>query len=462
MCSLKDGDMIQKQQHSLLNKAEEACDVLRRHIKRDHVVRIISHNDADGISAAGVMCNAVTRQNGKFHVTIVPRLKDEVLSKFLKEKYKLFVFCDMGSGNLKGLGRLKGEVIVADHHQTSHPNTDTPENIIHVNPHLYGLDGTKDVSASGVSYLTIRPMGYTNLSGLAIVGAFGDMQHRNGFSGINKMIIDEGVKSGDIEIHDDFKIAYKEQEPLYKALSYTLNPVIPNVSGDEEGSVTFLEKIGISYGIKFSELGNEEKDILKNELVQLNPEIFSSVYSVPSEISELRNLEDYANILDACGKNKKHGVGLSICLGDRENSIKEANIMVKSYRDDLVSGLEWIRKEGSVIQDYIQYIYTEEKRKKRVMGTLSSIGLDLKILDPEKPVLAMSRMDNIIKVSGRTTTKLTDKGVNLGYALENASKSFNGSGGGHNIAAGAVIPYREMDNFLNLVDEIVRTQLTAN
>jgi RecJ-like exonuclease len=291
------------------------------------------------------------------------------------------------------------------------------------------------------------------------VGAFGDMQYRNGFTGVNKMILKDGVESNNIEVRDDLKIAYKSKEPLYKALSYTINPVIKNISGDEEGSVNFLEKIGISYGIKFDELSNEEKDILKNELVEINPEIFSSVYSVPSEIPELRNLEDYSNILDACGKNKKHGIGLSICIGDRKDSIKEAQDLVKTYRDDIVYGIDWIKKEGSVVQDKIQYIYAEEKRKKRIMGTLSSIGLDLEILDPEKPVLAMSRMDNIIKVSGRTTSKMTEKGVNLGYALENASKSFNGSGGGHNIAAGAVIPYREMDNFLNLVDEIVRTQL---
>ncbi len=453
--------MIQKQQHSLLNKAEEACNLLRRHLKQDHVVRIISHNDADGISAAGVMCNAIAKEKGKFHVTIVPRLKDEVLSKFFKEKYKLFVFCDMGSANLKGIRRLKGDVIIADHHQTN-PETTIPDNIIHVNPHLYGLDGTKDVSGSGVSYLTVRPMEYKNLAGLALVGAFGDMQYKNGFSGVNKMILDDGIESHNIEVRDDLKIANKTHEPLYKALSHTINPAIKGISGDEEGSVTFLEKIGISYRIKFTELGNEEKDILKEELVKINPEIFSSVYSIPTEIPELRNLEDYSNILDACGKNKKQGLGLSICIGDRDKSIKEAQDLVKSYSDDLVHGIEWINKEGSVVQDKIQYIYTEEKRKKRIMGTLSSIGLDLEILDPEKPVLAMSRMDNIIKVSGRTTSKMTEKGVNLGYALENASKSFNGSGGGHNIAAGAVIPYREMDNFLNLVDEIIRTQLNAS
>ena len=447
------------QQHNLLNKAEEACKVLRRHIKQDHVVRIISHNDADGISAAGVMCNAIARENGKFHVTIIPRLKDEILTKFLKEKYKLFVFCDMGSANLKGISRLKGDVIIADHHQTIDTETKLSDNIVHINPHLYGLDGTTDVSGSGVSYLTVRPMGFKDLAGLALVGAFGDMQYKNGFTSVNKMILDDGIESGNIEVRDDLKIAYKSHEPLYKALSYTINPGIKGISGDEEGAVTFLEKIGISYQIKFIDLNNEEKDILKSELVKINPEIFSSVYSVPTEVPELKNLEEYSNILDACGKNKKQGVGLSICIGDRNNSIKEAQVLVKSYRDDLVHGIEWIKKEGSVVQEYIQYIYTEEKRKKRIMGTLSSIGLDLELLDPEKPVLAMSRMDNIIKVSGRTTSKMTERGVNLGYALENASKSFNGSGGGHNIAAGAVIPYREMDNFLNLVNEIVRTQI---
>ena len=91
--------MIQKQQHSLLNKAEEACELLGRHLDQDHVVRIISHNDADGISAAGVMCNAVAKQEGKFHVTIIPRLKDENIAKFLKEKYKLFIFCDSSWAN---------------------------------------------------------------------------------------------------------------------------------------------------------------------------------------------------------------------------------------------------------------------------------------------------------------------------------------------------------------------------
>ena len=51
----------------------------------------------------------------------------------------------------------------------------------------------------------------------------------------------------------------------------------------------------------------------------------------------------------------------------------------------------------------IQYIYTDDKKRKKVMGTLASIGIEIEILDPEKPVLGISRMDNIVKISGRTS-----------------------------------------------------------
>ncbi len=59
---LKDGDTIQKKQHSLLNRASEASNVLKKHIENNNVIRIISHNDADGISAAAVLANALKRR----------------------------------------------------------------------------------------------------------------------------------------------------------------------------------------------------------------------------------------------------------------------------------------------------------------------------------------------------------------------------------------------------------------
>ncbi|OPX59148.1 MAG: DHHA1 domain protein [Methanobacterium sp. PtaB.Bin024] len=452
--------MNQNKQHYLLNRAEEAGLLLKEHLDKDHVVRVISHNDSDGISAAGVICNAISQEGGKFHVTMVPRLKEEVLNRLTREKYELFFFCDMGSGFVERISRLNGQAIIADHHQTMDQTGDDAENLIHVNPHLFGLDGTRDVSASGVTYLTVRPLEKVELSGLALVGAFGDMQYSDGFQGVNQTILTEATESGVVEEQEDLKIASKV-EPLYKALAHTFQPAIPGISGDLEGSQAFLEKIGISYGIKFTDLANEEKDFLTEHLTKLNPQIFGSVYSIPKENPALRNLENYSEILDACGKNKHYSVGLSICLGDRESAIAEGVEFLNKYHESLIKGLSWIRREGSQEMEHVQYLYTEDKEKKKIMGTLATLGIDLDILNPQKPVITLSRMHDQIKVSGRTTMEMTGKGVNLGFALEQAAKSFNGAGGGHTIAAGAVVPYRELENFKNLVNDIVSTQLSG-
>ena len=450
--------MTHKKQHYLLNRAEEACVLLKEHLDQDHVVRVISHNDSDGISAAGVICNAITQEGGKFHVTMVPRLNEETLDRLSQEKYKLFFFCDMGSGYVERIGRLNGQCIIADHHQTMDNTGDDMETVVHVNPHLFGLDGTRDVSASGVTYLTVKPLNKVNLTGLALVGAFGDMQYVDGFSGVNQTILTEATEAGVVEEHEDLKISSKD-EPLYKALAHTFQPAIPGISGDPEKSQAFLEKIGISYGIKFTDLANEEKDFLTEHLTRINPKIFGPVYSMPQETPALRNLEDYALILDACGKNKNYAVGLSICLGERESAINEGVEFLSKYRESLIRGIRWISREGSQEMDYVQYLYTEDKENKKIMGTLASLGIELEILNSQKPVITLSRMHNLVKISGRTTLEMTQKGVNLGFALEKASKSFNGAGGGHNIAAGAVVPYKELENFKNLVNDIVSTQV---
>jgi len=451
--------MTHKKQHYLLNRAEEANVLLKEHLDQDHVVRVISHNDSDGISAAGVICNAISQEGGKFHVTLVPRLQDKVLDRLSQEKYKLFFFCDMGSGYVERISRLNGQSIIADHHQTMDSTGDDQETVVHVNPHLFGLDGTRDVSASGVTYLTVKSFNKVELAGLALVGAFGDMQYANGFTGVNETILSEATKAGVVEEHEDLKISSKT-EPLYKALAHTFQPAIPGISGNLEKSQAFLEKIGISYGIKFTDLANEEKDFLTEHLTRINPKIIGTVYSMPQENPALRNLEKYAEILDACGKNKKYSVGLSICLGERDSAIAEGVEYLSKYQESLIKGIRWISREGSQEMDYVQYLYTEDKGNKKIMGTLASLGIELEILNPQKPVITLSRMHQDVKVSGRTTLKMTQKGVNLGFALEQAAKSFNGAGGGHNIAAGAMVPYKELENFKNLVNDIVGSQVS--
>ena len=454
----KVGDIIQKKQHSLLNRASEACDMLKEHIEKDSIIRIISHNDADGISSAAVIANALAEEDVQFHTTIIPRLREDIVNQLRSEKYDLFVFSDMGSPFIKEFNSYKHDVIVADHHQVN--DVEAESNVVHVNPHLFGIDGSKDLSGAGSTYLSIRDLDKKHLAHLALVGAFGDMQGQDGFKGVNKLILDDAINSGTLEIHEGLKIVSKSSEPIFKSLAYTFSPPLPGISGDLEGSREFLERMNLSYGIKFTDLEDEEKDLLKDALVNINPAIFGDCYTVPKEIPLLRDLEEYAYILDACGKNKKQGLGLSIALGEKDQALDAALKLQRQYRDQIVKGLEWVKKEGAQQLNSIQYLYSEDKVLKSVMGTIASIAISVELLDGSKPVIGMSRFHKDVKISGRTTREMVAKGVNLGRALQDSSNNFGGTGGGHDIAAGAMVPYESKDNFLHLVDEMVEYQLS--
>jgi RecJ-like exonuclease len=434
--------------------------MLKEHIENDAVIRIISHNDADGISAAAVVANALAEENVQFHTTIVPRLKQDIVDQLRSEKYDLFIFSDMGSQFIEDFNTYKHDVIVADHHQIN--DVEAESNVVHINPHIFGIDGSKDLSGAGSAYLAVRDLDKKHFAYYALVGAFGDMQGQDGFTGVNKMILDDAIESGNLEIHEDLKIVSKTTEPIFKSLAYTFSPPLPGISGDMDGAREFLERMNLSYGIKFTDMEDEEKDLLKEALVNVNPDIFGNCYTVVKQAPMLRDLEEFSYILDACGKNKKAGLGLSIALGEKDQALDAALKLQRQYRDQIVKGLEWVKKEGAQQLNTIQYLYSEDKVLKSVMGTIASIGLSVELLDNSKPVLGLSRLHKDIKISGRTTREMVEKGVNLGKALQDSSNNFGGTGGGHDIAAGAMIPYESKDNFLHIMDEMVEYQLNGD
>ncbi len=451
--------MTQQQQHYLLSKADEACDLLRSHIENEHVVRIISHNDADGLTSAGIFANAIRKQGGKFHVTILPRLMDSNVKELKKSRYKLFIFSDMGSAKLEAISKLKSDVIIADHHQIPDDSdvSETNNEFIHVNPHLYDIDGTKDVSGSGLSYLSVHDFGYYELAGLALTGACGDMQFKYGPTGINKLILDEAVKEDAMNVEDSLKLAYSTTEKLVNALTYTYNPVLNDLSGDMNNCSQLLDELSIPRDKLLGDLTSDEYERLKDALVDVNKDIYGKVYTINNIRRELSNIEEYSNLLNACGKNKEYSAAISIQLGNY-NQMEYAKRLLSDYAKSMQRGIEWIKREKSTQLDNIQYIYTEDKKLKQVAAPVSSIGIDLGIL-PDKPILSLMRMDNLLKISSRTTDNMVEKGVNLGVIMNEVSNNYNGSGGGHNIAAGATIPYDQMDNFVHMADEMVEYQL---
>ena len=83
----------------------------------------------------------------------------------------------------------------------------------------------------------------------------------------------------------------------------------------------------------------------------------------------------------------------------------------------------------------------------------------VRYMNPDMPFVAINQVDELVKVSGRGTRALVEKGLDLAFALREGAASVGGDGGGHNVAAGASIPPGTAKQFISKVDEIVGEQL---
>lgn len=72
--------------------------------------------------------------------------------------------------------------------------------------------------------------------------------------------------------------------------------------------------------------------------------------------------------------------------------------------------------------------------------------------DRDKPTIALSPSGDKVKISSRGTFELLDEGIDLAEALRESAAAVSGTGGGHRIAAGAMVPKEREEDFLNELD----------
>ncbi len=173
-----------------------------KEIDKNENIRVISHLDADGISAASIVVRALNYMGMRYSLSILRQLDKKGVELIAREQDNVFLFTDLGSGNLGNIKEFLRDkrVFILDHHK---PEKDSSgKNIVHVNPHLFGIDGSKEISGSGVSYLFCRELDkrIKNMAGIALLGAIGDMQEENGFLSLNNEILDDAVRENRIRV----------------------------------------------------------------------------------------------------------------------------------------------------------------------------------------------------------------------------------------------------------------------
>src|SRR4030066_510203 len=166
--------------NDFLNGAVQAADLIRKHAENNELIHVVPPLDADGLAAAGIMGRALTRLGATFRIRIERWVDEKVLDSILAGKPSLIVFTDFGSGDLDQLNSKlsKTPVVILDHHQ---PVGEAGPSFVQVNPHLYGIDGSRDLSGAGVAYFVAKALDKANLdtAAVAVGGALGGLQDKH-------------------------------------------------------------------------------------------------------------------------------------------------------------------------------------------------------------------------------------------------------------------------------------------
>jgi single-stranded-DNA-specific exonuclease len=434
-------------------------------------IRVISHLDADGLRAAAIVIKMLLRENRKYCLSIVPQMTEDTAAQLAKEGYRIYIFADLGTGQFDILKHYlaKKEILILDHHEMV-PDS-SAENIMHVNPHISGIDSAKEVSGAGVAYLFAKELNPKNgdLAHIAIIGAMGDMQEDNGFVGLNKSILADAKSAGTIKVITGLRLFGVQTKPLHKVLEYSSEFPIPGITGSESASIQFLNQLSInpkngSGWRKLTDLTDEEliklaTGVVLQRIGQQSPEaIIGPVYILKKEAegSPLRDAKEFATLLNACGRLEKASIGIGACLGDPKCK-EEALRQLDEYKQEIASSLAWYEKalkqktDGNIIHENgLIIINAEDNIMPTIIGTLSSIVAKSNYLTPGTFVLSLARAeDNFTKVSLRIAGEKSVKDeFNLMELLTSIAEKVGGQAGGHQQAAGALIKTEKEKEFI--------------
>ncbi len=438
----------------LLTTLSQAADIVRSH----DFIQVFSHYDADGVSSAAIIANALLRAGKEFRVTLFTTLNDFNMGIISRTKADCMIISDLGASYIDQLDELDSEIVVLDHHTV----ISEAKKVCYANPHLYGIDGMTSGCGATMSLLFAITLDEDNwdLVQLAFAGIAGDRQHINGLSGLNTYLLEQGVERGFIEEVPGSLIPAGD---LMTELFLVTDPYIRGVSGNAEGVSKILEDAGIKHGKSFMDLTEEEKRKLSSLIaVKLTEQgvQLSSMNEVARDRYFLKGMnmdaEVLSSILNGCGRSGVGGMGIAAGMGDKRAMELGAELTRESARL-VVENMVALDEKGLNQRRYFQWFDSTDSG---FTGMLCGIAMQ-SIGDSDKPTIGLNQSNDPVNISSRGMWGQLEKGIDLSVAMREACAAVGGSGGGHRIASGGSVPADKVEEFLDVLDGIFERQLTS-
>ncbi len=445
------------------------ADKIVHRIAQDNNIMVITHADADGIVAGSIIAKTLIRKNARFTLRTVSDMNNTLLDS-IKGKYDFYIITDLGAGFAKEFeNRFKDNWVVIDHHQLPEEEFDN-ENVFNV--WKYNMDGAKEACAGTLSYLIAEHIDSKNrdLSAIAIVSAIADRQDqgdKRSLIGLNSDIANTAKSLGLLNIDLDLMLIGRDTRPIHEALAYTSFPYIEGLTWNPSACLSLLTNAGLRLKDNgrwrvLSNLDNNEKRVIIEAIarfIALTPnasniidDLIGYVYELTREDSRsmLRDAREFSTLLNACARIKQGGVGISICLGDRNSMLKEGEKILKEYRNRLRDYITILNNERWRLKDDNNTVFVngENLIAEDMLGAVSSLLSSSSSMKDRIIIVWTRTLENTYKFSSRKGVSNTSN-VNLGIIMRNCSSNVNGSGGGHAPAAGARIPSDKLQEFLD-------------
>jgi len=418
-------------------------------------INVYSHYDADGISAAAIICKALVRAGIEFKTTNFPVLDPPQMETVRNDKPPFFIMTDLGASYIDQLDSLGCDGVVLDHHTLGVTETKT---ITYANPHLYGIDGMTSGCGATMAFLFAVTLDERNwdLAPVAFAGMIGDRQHLKGMTGLNEYVFENAKAKGLVRDTPGSFIPYGD---LSTELFTCTDPYICGVTGNPDGVIDLLDELDIKAGATYDTLTDEERQKLSSVIAarlikqgvsrdKLDETVVTR-YILPTWRTDARAL---SGILDACGRNDMASVGIAAGMGDPDCLKQGAEIDAES-RKNVLMGIRAAEENLTQLEN-VQWFDSSESG---FTGIICSVVMSY-IGDPSKPTIGFNGSEPKAMLSSRATFPLLERKVDMAAAMKQACESVGGNGGGHKIAAGGSIPRERRDDFLKEVDRIVGEQ----
>jgi len=452
-------------------------------VKNGKSISVTTHIDCDGLTSGSIITKALIRAGANCTVRTSKEFSKTIID-FLKSDNRGFhVITDLGGGFSKELDKKLGENwVILDHHQIP---DEEKENEKVINAWKYDIDGGVEICAGGMAYFAATSLDEKNsdLSSVAVVSALGDRQdqgEKKSFKGKNYEIANIAKQMGLLDIDLDLLLVGRETRSLPDALAFTSQPFIEGLTWNRDACLSLLNSTGIQLkeGGRWrvpSELNEEEKRAVIEGITKfasgknatdIMSELIGYTYTFPREDrrSFLRDGREFSTMLNSCGRINKSGVGIAVCMGDRNKILREAETILSEYRKlirdymNILSNERWrVSESETCIMVNGEGIVPET-----MTGTISSLIAGSPKNAGKIVILRTGGEDNTIKFSSRKSFSCKSD-VNLSELMRYGAEKFEGVGGGHDSAAGAKISKNKLNEFLDYLEaNVVNVSSSSN